>query len=144
MIFEIILSIVWLVFLVFSWSVTTKAEKKIHDFEEEFWKKYDSGKKTDQDFVREVSEKAERLQSDFLKFIEETLQKKYSEKYAQLVFDLSELMNDVEEYNSHISEISNLDKYQDQEIKDILEHSKYVLGLLQNFKKDLDNAKIIS
>ena len=144
MIFEIILSIVWLVFLVFSWSVTTKAEKKIHDFEEEFWKKYDSGKKTDQDFVREVSEKAERLQSDFLKFIEETLQKKYSEKYAQLVFDLSELMNDVEEYNSHISEISNLDKYQDQEIKDILEHAKYVLGLLQNFKKDLDNAKIIS
>lgn len=144
MISEIILSVVWLGFLIYAWTITGKAEQKIQEFEQEFWKKYDSGKKTDQEFVKEVSEKAEKLQSDFLTFIEETLQKKYSEKYAQLVFDVSELMNDVEEYNSHISEISNLDKYQDQEIKDILEHSKYVLGLLQNFKKDLDNAKIIS
>lgn len=144
MIAEIILSVVWASLLVFAWVGIGKAERRMQEFENEFWKKYDSGKKVDREFAKEVSDKAEKLQSDFLSFIEDTLQKKYSEKYAQLVYDLSELMNDVQEYNKHISEIDSLDKYQDQEIKDILEHSKYILGLLENFKKDLDNAKIVS
>lgn len=78
---------------------------------------------------------------DFSRYVEFNLKNKYDEKFNQFIVDFSELLNEIKEFERHLTELAEWDKYQDKEFVDMIEHTKGVLDSFNNFKKDLENAQ---